>query len=164
MPEFKINTERTICFLLRDTQKDKKILLGFKKEGQGKGNYNGFGGKLKPGETAEQAAVRELRKETTLLVEEKNLEKRATIDFHFPYKPEWNQKVHVYFVKTWKGEPCETEEMRPEWFSRNNIPYEKMWDSDKYWLPLLLAGKQINAEFTWKKDNKTVDGYSIKHI
>lgn len=158
MPEFKINTERTICFLLRDTQ----ILLGFKKEGQGQGNYNGFGGKLKPGETAEQAAVRELKEETALLVEEKNLEKRAEIYFNFPKKPEWNQRVHVYFVYSWNGKPSETKEMRPKWFPEDKIPYEKMWDSDQYWLPLLLAGKQIKAEFTWKEDNKTVDGFSIK--
>jgi mutator protein MutT len=160
MPDFKIATERTICFLLRDSQ----ILLGVKKRGLGQLNYNGFGGKLEAGETAEQAAVRELREEARLLVKEKDLEKRATIDFHFPYKPEWNQRVHVYFVYSWKGEPVETDEMKPEWFLRDKIPYDKMWDSDRYWLPLLLEGKKLNAEFTWKPDNETVDSYSIHDI
>jgi 8-oxo-dGTP diphosphatase len=160
IPKFKIATERTICFLLRDTQ----ILLGTKKRGLGQLNYNGFGGKLEPGETAKEAAIRELREEAGVLVKKRNLEKRATIDFNFPYKPEWNQRVHVYFVDAWKGEPCETEEMRPEWFPRDKIPYEKMWDSDKHWLPMLLEGKKIKAEFIWKQDNKTVDAYKIKEI
>ena len=35
-----------------------KILLGKKKRGLGEGKFNGFGGKLEPGEDAFQAAIR----------------------------------------------------------------------------------------------------------
>jgi 8-oxo-dGTP diphosphatase len=160
MQDFKFFSERTICFLLRDT----KIILGMKKKGFGKSNYNGFGGGLEPGETAEEAAIREVKEETRVDVEQQNLEKMATIDFYFPYKTEWNQRVHVYFTRKWNGELAETEEMRPEWFDIASIPYDKMWDSDKYWLPLLMAGKRINAFFTWKEDNKTVCEYNIKEL
>jgi hypothetical protein len=38
-----------------------KLLLGFKKRGFGAGLYNGFGGKVEPGETPAQAARRELQ-------------------------------------------------------------------------------------------------------
>ena len=162
MPSFNIATERTICFLLRDIQKDKKILLGLKKRGFGKGIYNGFGGKLEPGESAEEAAVRELGEEAGVMTDKNELEKIALIDFHFPYKEEWNQRVHVYFVYSWKGEPVETEEMKPEWFAVSRIPYDQLWDSDKRWLPLILKGKKIEAEFVWKEDNKTVDKYELR--
>ncbi|KAG9121313.1 hypothetical protein FRC07_002763, partial [Ceratobasidium sp. 392] len=42
---------------------NKKVLLGYKKRGFGKGMYNGFGGKVDPGETVLQAGVRELQEE-----------------------------------------------------------------------------------------------------
>ena len=35
-----------------------RILLGYKKNGFGKGKWNGFGGKVKDGETIEEAAIR----------------------------------------------------------------------------------------------------------
>ena len=35
-----------------------RLLLGYKKNGFGKGKWNGFGGKVKDGETVEAAAIR----------------------------------------------------------------------------------------------------------
>jgi 8-oxo-dGTP diphosphatase/2-hydroxy-dATP diphosphatase len=32
----------------------------------------------------------------------------------------------------------ETEEMKPEWFSLDKIPYEQMWESDEEWLKRVL--------------------------
>lgn len=156
-PNFLIASERTLCFLIRD----EKISLGMKKTGQGAGNYNGYGGGVLPGETVEECALREIREETNLTITKEQLKKTGTIDFHFPYKPEWNQRVHLYVIRSWKGEPEETSEMRPEWFSLNNIPYDTMWDSDKIWLPKLLSGQKIEATFVWKDDNKTVDSYKL---
>jgi len=49
-----------------------------------------------------------------------------------------------------------TDEMRPAWFSESEIPYDSMWEDDRYWLPQLLAGKKIQAEFTLDGDNKVV--------
>eukprot|EP00850_Spirogloea_muscicola_P021343 SM000245S08182 [mRNA] locus=s245:67320:74880:+ [translate_table: standard] len=37
-----------------------RVLLGRKKRGFGEGYYNGFGGKVEPGETVEGAAIREV--------------------------------------------------------------------------------------------------------
>jgi 8-oxo-dGTP pyrophosphatase MutT (NUDIX family) len=160
MSDFKFSTERTICFLLKDSQ----IVLGMKKTGFGKGNYNGFGGKLEHGEAPEEAAARELYEEAGVLASKSDLEKKAVIDFNFPFKTEYSQRVHVYFAGRWFGEPRETVEMKPEYFDMNAIPYGKMWDSDRIWLPQLIAGKKINAFFVWKEDNKTVDTYMIYEI
>ena len=156
-----IASERTLCFIL----KEDTILLGMKiKIAQGHGNYNGFGGGVEPGESPEEAAIRELTEESGLTAELQDLEHKATIEFYFPFRPEWNQRVRVYFLRSWQGEPRETEEMKPEWFPLGAMPYNKMWDSDRRWLPLLLDGKRIKASFTWKEDNKTVDSYTIDEI
>ena len=51
-----------------------KILLGMKKRGMGQGKWNGFGGKLKVGETVVQCALRELEEESGLIGKEKDLQ------------------------------------------------------------------------------------------
>ena len=33
-----------------------------------------------------------------------------------------------------------TDEMRPAWYSVDDVPYAQMWEDDPYWLPLLVAG------------------------
>ena len=43
--------------LVRDVARH-RVLLGMKKRGFGAGKWNGFGGKLEPGETIEEAAKR----------------------------------------------------------------------------------------------------------
>ncbi|CAM6123966.1 unnamed protein product [Calypogeia fissa] len=47
-------------------------------------------------------------------------------------------KVHVYHVSEILGEPCETEEMEPRWFTESEIPYETMWSDDILWYPEFL--------------------------
>ena len=44
----------TLVFLLKSPQ----VLLGYKKRGFAQGRWNGFGGKVEPSESIEQAAVR----------------------------------------------------------------------------------------------------------
>ncbi|KAG5643695.1 hypothetical protein DXG03_009744 [Asterophora parasitica] len=56
---FEIKREYTNAFII----KDGKILLGYKKRGFGVGMYNGFGGKVEPGESSLQGALRELKEE-----------------------------------------------------------------------------------------------------
>jgi 8-oxo-dGTP diphosphatase len=62
----------------------------------------------------------------------------------------------------WCGTPVESEEMAPSWFHVDEIPYEEMWDDDRHWLPHVLAGKRIQATFTYRADNETVEGFEIK--
>ncbi len=44
--------------------------------------------------------------------------------------------------------------MKPKWFSINDIPYESMWEDDKHWLPHVLSGEKIKADFYFDKKNK----------
>ncbi|OAE26112.1 hypothetical protein AXG93_4022s1250 [Marchantia polymorpha subsp. ruderalis] len=99
---------------------DGKVLLGLKKRGFGKGYYNGFGGKVEKGETIDQAAARELQEESGVTATD--MEKRGILTFHFDNDPlAW--EVHVYYATKFLGEPCETDEMAPTWFSVADIPY-----------------------------------------
>jgi 8-oxo-dGTP diphosphatase/2-hydroxy-dATP diphosphatase len=58
----------TLVFCRRINENgDKEILLGMKKRGFGVGRWNGFGGKVENGESIEEAALRELNEESSLV-------------------------------------------------------------------------------------------------
>ncbi len=141
--------QATLVFLI----KDNSVLLAMKKRGFGEGKWNGSGGKLKDGETIEEAAKREVEEEIGVFIE--NPAKIACLNFYFAHKPDWNQQVTVYLVNKWKGEPTESEEMIPKWFKISEVPYNQMWDDDKYWLPQVLSGSKIEADLLFDENQKT---------
>lgn len=133
-----------------------QVLLGNKKQGFGQGKITGFGGKIKPGEAASQAAVRELNEECGLLAQEADLDYAACLDFIFPNHPAWSQRVYVYRLWRWQGTPAESAEMQPLWFECETLPYDRMWDDGRYWLPPLLADQRLQGRFIFDQDNATV--------
>ena len=145
----------TLVYLLKGDPVS-EILLGFKKDGFGKGKYVGYGGKIEPGETIDQAAVRELAEESGIQISPTSLTYVADIMFLFPEKPEWNHRVHVFTAPADEIEPQETHEMSPHWFQLSSIPYNKMWDDSQYWLPKIISGDKLKAKFIFNSDNTTV--------
>jgi len=149
----------TLLFLIND--EENTILLAMKKRGFGVGKYNGVGGKVIPGESIEEAAVREAHEEVGVVVDEKDLVKAAELVFRFKDKKEWDINCHVFFTRVWQGEPVESGEMFPEWFDRKDIPFERMWVDDKYWLPMVLRGDYVQAEFDFNTDGSELLRYAI---
>lgn len=139
----------SLIFLRRGDE----ILLAMKKRGFGEGRWNGVGGKVEEGETVEQAMIRETQEE--IGVTPTTFEKVADIRFDEFFKGEPTlMHVHIYTSTAWEGDPVESEEMAPRWFSLKDIPYDAMWADDPYWLPAVLEGKKISADF--KLDEKDV--------
>lgn len=122
-----------------------------KKRGFGVNRWNGLGGKVEEGEEITKSAAREVEEEIEVTIEQTN--KVAELSFYFPHNPSWNQKAHVYFTENWIGEPKETEEMNPEWFKTEEIPFDEMWPADKFWIPEILSGKLIKATFILTEDD-----------
>lgn len=149
--------DSTLCFLV----KEDKVLLAMKKRGFGKGRWNGVGGKLNENETIEKAAKREAKEEIGVNI--KQMEQAAVLYFYFPNNLEWNQRTTVFVVNKWDGEPLETEEMAPKWFNINKLPFDSMWVDDIYWLPLVLKGKKIKAEFLFGENDTLLD-YKVTEI
>jgi 8-oxo-dGTP diphosphatase len=152
--------DATLVLLIRGDP-PQEILLGMKKARFGAGKYNGFGGKVEPGETIAAAAARELAEEAGVRVAPGQLAPVGHLTFLFPHKREWEQVVHVFAAFAWQGAPVESEEMVPEWFGVDAIPYDEMWDDDRFWLPPVLTGERIRATFTYHADNETVESFEI---
>jgi 8-oxo-dGTP pyrophosphatase MutT (NUDIX family)/N-acetylglutamate synthase-like GNAT family acetyltransferase len=134
-----------------------KVLLGLKKSGFGEGKYVGFGGKIEAGESIPQAARRELEEESGLRARLEHLEASGSLTFVFPHKPEWDHQVHLFLVRQWQGRVRESDELQPAWFQVGEIPYDRMWDDCRYWLPRALAGTFAAAHFTYAANNQTVE-------
>ena len=146
----------TLCFICDAGQ----ILLGIKKRGFGKGRWNGFGGKVQADETVASAAIREVKEEIDLDV--LKVEKYGLL--HFQNQGDEDQiVVHIFKATDYEGSPKESEEMKPQWFKHEDIPYEQMWVDDKYWLPLFLAGKKFQGSFKFKNFEEILE-YKLDEV
>lgn len=134
----------TLCIIHQNS----KVLLGMKKRGFGVGRWNGFGGKVETGETIESAMERELEEEAGITAN--NLKKVGILEFEWEGDPEISQ-VHIFRSDSFSGEPTESEEMKPEWFEIDEIPFEKMWPDDIHWMLLFLGGKKFKGSFLFGK-------------
>ena len=137
----------TLLFLRRGDE----ILLAMKKRGFGKDRWNGVGGKIEPDETEEQALIRECQEE--IEVTPTKFEKIAVLDFTFPDGTTEIQSLIAYVATEWRGEPKETEEMAPQWFKLDQIPYDDMWQDDIVWLPQVLKDKKLRGNFMFDTDD-----------
>ena len=135
--------KRTLILL----KKGNYIALAKKLRGFGADLYNGYGGKLEEGESIEEAAIRELQEECDVHAEIKNLQKVGVINFYFIQKPEHDQQVHWFILKDFDGEPKGTEEMsEPNWYTKESLPVEEMWDADRVLVPKILSGDTIEGD------------------
>ncbi|KIJ51866.1 hypothetical protein M422DRAFT_26553 [Sphaerobolus stellatus SS14] len=143
-----------------------KVLLGFKKRGFGVNLFNGFGGKVEPGETTLQGAMRELKEEAGI---EADLTHAGTLLYYGEGIP-LGQHVEVFAAHSFQGDPTESEEMRPKWFRLPEdfiqppttpneelppFPFNKMWEDAKLWIPIMLSGKRFIGRVDFVKITST---------
>lgn len=141
----------TLCLVRKDDQ----VLLGMKKRGFGAGRWNGFGGKLEPGETVEEAVAREMFEESGVKLSD--MEKVGQFDFEFYDKLGHILEVHLFTSGNFEGDPIETEEMLPRWFGINEIPFDEMWADDRHWFPLFLEGKKFKGRFLFGENDSVLE-------
>lgn len=116
--------------------------------------WNGAGGKVDPGESVEEWAIRELAEETGVVVGADALQKMGVIDFTFAARPDRDQRMHIFFVKNYTSDFQETDEMKPQRRDPASLPYDQMREDDKYWLPRVLAGEYVEYIFGFGMDEK----------
>lgn len=129
-----------------------RVLLGMKKRGFGEGRWNGFGGKLEEGESIEAALIREMEEEVGLTPTAYS--KVGILTFSFESEPKVLE-VHIFRVDAYEGEPTESEEMQPRWFSFAEVPFDRMWADDSHWFPYLQSGECFEGAFLFDRPATT---------
>lgn len=132
----------TIMFIVKDGQ----VLLIEKKRGLGAGKINGPGGKIDPGETALESVIRETREELHVTPHEP----RKLGELRFSMSDHPGIHCHVYRADDFSGTPTETDEAVPVWTPLDAIPYHRMWEDDRHWLPLLLDDRTFLGSFAFE--------------
>lgn len=141
--------DRVVCFL----KDGNKFLFGEKLDGIGKGMLVGPGGKLEVGESLDEALAREVMEEIS--VEIIDFEKYATMQYFFPHKPNWSQRVYFYICTEFKGVAQESIELKPKWLGVKDLDYSLFWDDYKYWLEVVLNYKQkLEGSFVYTAQSK----------
>jgi 8-oxo-dGTP diphosphatase len=133
-----------LCFIIEQG----RVLLIEKKRGLGAGKINGPGGRLEPGETPLQAALRETEEEVGLIP--RHPREAGQLFFHFAD----GHSIHcvVFTAEGAAGEMIETDEARPFWERLDRIPFDRMWADDEYWFPAMVAGEYFRGYFTFEGD------------
>ena len=140
-----------LCYVFN---KKGEVLLQHKSRGFGVGKWNGVGGKKEPEETIEESAIREVKEEADITM--KKLEKMGELEFVFVGNEESNNYTHVFICRDWEGEPKDLGEGELKWFKIDEIPLDKMWDDDQYWLKSLLKGEYQHKRFYFDKNGKVI--------
>ena len=125
----------TLVFVIRAGQ----VLLIRKKRGLGAGKINAPGGRIEPGESPAAGAARELHEE--IGVRAGPLTRLG--DHRFQFVDGYSIYVHVFRTSAIEGVPVETVEAAPLWYDVGAIPFDEMWEDDRYWVPLVLAGNRF---------------------
>jgi len=134
----------TLVFIIKNNQ----LLLIHKKRGLGAGKINAPGGKLNANESIEHCAIRELKEEVNLVATHIHW----CGDNKFQFLDGYSMHVHVYMTSKFTGRPIETEEAIPTWCHIDALPYEKMWEDDYLWIPLMLKKEYFSGKYLFNND------------
>lgn len=115
-----------------------RVLLIRKKRGLGAGKINGPGGKIDPGETSLECAVRETQEELGVTA----LDPVKHGELWFQFVDGLALHVDVFRSTRWEGEAIETPEAIPLWTSLGELPFDEMWADDRFWLGEVLRDKK----------------------
>lgn len=130
---WKPHDDATLLFVIRGGE----ALLIRKLRGLGAGKINAPGGRLEPGETPVEAAIRETMEEVGV----RPLQPRPRGELWFQFVDGYALHCHVFSADGCEGEPHTTDEAIPQWTPLAALPYAEMWADDALWLPLMLAGR-----------------------
>gem|GEM_PF-750909 len=149
--------ELAICQVIKSGS---SILLIRSEEGINKGKWNAPMGEIQQGETPVKAAMRSVFQQTGLYVTK--AVPHGTIRLFLNGKNEYSYRLHVFSTKLFSGDLKPNVQGEARWFAAADVPYYEMWADDKYWVNLVLEGKEFDADFFFDETNEKIVKYQIK--
>ena len=125
------------------------LLRNKKQKDVNKGKWIGVGGKLEPGETAEECVCREVEEETGLSV--RRLRMRGILFFS---SEGWEDEcIFVFTADDFSGELRECDEGELRWIDKNRIMELNLWEGDRLFLNILLEdGPFFSMKLSYRGD------------
>ena len=136
----------TLCYVRR-AGKTLMIHRVKKANDMHQGKWNGLDGKLEPGETPEECAIREIREESGL--QAKNLTFKGMITFPgFANEEDWY--TYIFVVNDFEGELIESAEGNLKWIDDNQLLTLNLWPGDRVFIPWLEQPGFFSGKFIYK--------------
>jgi len=148
----------TLCYIRR--QGKTLMVHRIKKENDiHLGKWNGLGGKLEPGETPEECAVREVFEESGLIVRKMTLKGMLT----FPgFSDDEDWYAFVFVITEFDGHLSDSPEGVLHWVEDDEIPNLNLWEGDRFFLPWLDNPGFFSGKFTYV-DNRLVEHHIVSY-
>ncbi|MCF8261723.1 MAG: 8-oxo-dGTP diphosphatase [Melioribacteraceae bacterium] len=139
-------------------QKGKTLMLlrNKKQNDFHKGKWNGLGGKMEPGESPDECAIREVEEESGYKIQNLKLAGLITEPL-FDGKQDWH--LFLYTSEDFEGEQIISDEGTLEWIPNEKIFDLNLWEGDRIFLKWILEKKFFSAKFIYKK--KEFKDYSV---
>jgi 8-oxo-dGTP diphosphatase len=138
----------TLCYIRRDGRT--LMVHRIKKQNDMHlGKWNGLGGKLEPGETPEECAIREVWEESGLVT--RNPQLKGLITFPgFSNEEDWY--AFLFVITEFEGELIDSPEGVLKWIEDRDLFGLNLWEGDRIFLPWLEQNKFFSAKFTYKNE------------
>lgn len=112
------------------------------------GKWNGLGGKLEPGESPEECAVREVLEESGLRCRNPRL--RGFITFpDFDEVDDWY--TFLFTLDDFEGELIDSPEGNLAWIPNEELLALNLWPGDRVFLPWIFQEQVFSAKFVYEK-------------
>ncbi len=111
------------------------------------GKWNGLGGKLDPGETPEECAIREVHEESGLVIVKPLLKGILTFP-QFANEEDWY--AFVYLAREFSGDMIDSAEGVLEWIKDDRLLELDLWAGDYIFLPWLEQPGFFSGKFVYK--------------
>jgi len=146
----------TLCYLKRA---GKTLMVHrIKKAGDmHMGKWNGLGGKLEPGETPEECALREIREESGLTVTKPVLKGLLTFPA-FANDEDWY--AFVFVAREFEGELIDSPEGDLKWIVDAELFSLNLWEGDRIFLSWLERPGFFSGKFVYR-NGKLIDHHVV---
>jgi 8-oxo-dGTP diphosphatase len=138
----------TLCYV-RQNGKTLMIHRVKKENDMHQGKWNGLGGKLEPGETPEECAIREIFEESGLTA--RNPALKGLITFPgFANDEDWY--AFLFVVEDFSGEIVDSPEGDLAWVDDADLLRLNLWEGDLIFIPWLDRPGFFSAKFVYRQN------------